>query len=886
MLFIVVILIILLIAVQIFRNYTQEKLYEESVAQLEEVETHLFEKLDIQLQQQWTYLNTLKDVCEEKGSMSEDELADILGHYERDLCPEKQTLLFRAIDEDGIYYTDEGKQGTWTGLDYLSHTYRQSFTIQNWLDNENYMAFTQLMVKPVEVDGKEITHLIILRSMTDMESYFHVTAYDNQNVSFVVDVNGVELSTSGELEGIDFEGRNVFNSLRKLTFPHVESFDDLIADAEDGDTVCTDFEVDGKRFYLIYNRLPAYVWGLLVIVSADSVAATTTAMVDSLLSLYITASVILLVVIMAIFLVTLRLRDTTDKLDTAEAATVAKSQFLANMSHDIRTPMNAIVGVSKLIENSAGDEEKTLYYVNKLQHSSQYMLGLINDILDMSKIEAGEVHLTKEPVKVADQVGQIESIIRSQANEKGQSLSLAVHDLRHEYVIGDSVRLRQVFLNLLTNAVKYTQNGGQIVFELSELSSDKKGFAMYRTRVIDNGFGMSQEFLEHIFEAFTREESSLTNKIQGTGLGMCITKSIIDLMGGTISVESELGKGSTFEVVFSLPIDAEAMVEAERILEEASAEITGVEHAGAGSATGDGSGTGAGMGVSQAAETGSDADAGAGAADTVGNSGIRERILLISSDEELADNVRSSLSEMPVDLSVVPSVSEALASQEDIVLMDEISPENIKALRDANRDIVLIFCCDYDRKDDIRDRLAESGVDGFVSRPFFYENLIVAVKQAKEKFKQDKHEVHSTLAGRRFLCAEDNELNAEILQALLDMHGASCTIYPNGQAIVEAFADVKPGDYDAILMDVQMPIMNGMDATRAIRSGQNPLGGSIPIIAMTANAFDSDVRDCLAAGMDIHIAKPIDITNLERAMNDLCGNSPSGGAAQGAETSE
>ncbi len=729
-----VISILLMFAVQIFQNYTQEKLYEESVSQLEEVGLHLFEKLDIQLKQQWTYLETLKVVFEETGSVSEEELADILRHYERDLCPEGKTLLFRAIDEDGIYYTHEGKQGIWTGLDFLSDTYQQSFLIQNWLDNENYMAFTQLLLKPVKVDGKEITHLVILRSMTDMEEYFHITAYDNQNLSYIVDVNGVVLAESGELEGIDFEGSNVFNRLRERKFTHVKNFDEVLDAAYEGDTICTDVEIDGEHYYLMYNRMPEYVWGLLVIVSADSVAASTANMVSSLMSLYIIFTVLLIVVLFVIFFVIFRLRDTADKLGTAEAATIAKSQFLSNMSHDIRTPMNAIVGLSKLMEFSADDPSKTLYYVHKLQSSSQYMLGLINDILDMSKIEAGEVHLNREPVNVREQVEQIETIIGQQAEEKGQSFAISMIDLTHEHLIGDGIRIRQIFLNLLTNAVKYTQNGGSIKFEIQELPSDDSEKANFKVSVIDNGFGMSPEFVEHIFEAFTREESSLTNKIQGTGLGMCITKSIVDLMGGTITVESELGKGSTFEVTFSLPIDAEAM---------------------------------------------------------------------------------------------------ALAAQ----------------TADA-------------------------------------ESAEAAEKQADEKSKNEKHEVHSALAGRRFLCAEDNELNAEILQAMLGMHDASCTIYPNGQEIVDAFADVKPGDYDAILMDVQMPIMNGMDATRAIRSSQNPLGGSIPIIAMTANAFDSDVRDCLAAGMDLHIAKPIDITALERAMIELCGNSHSGGAAaQGAETS-
>ena len=823
-------------------RFTMNQLYDESINQLREVSDHLFEKLEIQLDLQWDYLEKLEEDISDKSVMTQQELASQLLHAENDLSPVGKTIYLRVIDEDGYYYTNEGRQGLWTGIDKLSGADRQSFLIANWLDNENYMAFVTTPNTSLTVDGHEIIYFVLLRSMEDMQPFFRISAYDNKNGVYVIDSSGTILSESGTHDDTNFSGRNLFYSLRELTYPHMDSFDAVLEAAADGSTVCTDVRIGENRYYLVYNRVPNYDWGVMMLVDASDVAATATQMVDSLLQIYMLAMLALLAAAVASFSLIVRYhrnrkmlelkeqnekkletsnhalqlsqQKTEEALETAKSATRAKSQFLANMSHDIRTPMNAIVGVATLMENCTEDPGKLRYYIKKLQHSSHYMLGLINDILDMSKIEAGEVCLNLEPIKLADQVGQIESIIRSQANERGHSFSISVTDVSHEYLIGDSVRIRQVFINLLTNAVKYTQRGGNIRFDIRELPCDEPGHARILTSVIDNGIGMSDEFLEHIFEPFTREVSSTTNKIQGTGLGMCIAKSIVDLMGGTITVESALGRGSRFDVMLTLQIDVEA----------------------------------------------------------VRSTNVRS-VMLISRDEVLIGNVRAALREEPVELHVYDEAKDALSHlREDpteTILLDDIPFETVNMLRNASREAVLIFCCDYAHMEDMRRKIADSGVDGFVSRPFFYENLIIAVEQAREKGIVRKKENHSVLSGLRFLCAEDNELNAEILEALLTMHNASCTIYPNGAAIVDAFANIRPGDYDAILMDVQMPVMNGMQATRIIRDSDNPLGKTIPIIAMTANAFDSDVRDCLNAGMNLHLAKPLDITALERAMQEL-----------------
>ena len=390
----------------------------------------------------------------------------------------------------------------------------------------------------------------------------------------------------------------------------------------------------------------------------------------------------------------------TEALQTAENANKAKTDFLSNMSHDIRTPMNAIIGMTSLIRHDAGNKAKVIEYADKIDISSQHLLGIINDVLDMSKIEAGKTVFKYTDFSILDFITELNTIFHSQIDEKNQTLTIIKENIRHEWVNGDKVHLMQIFSNLVSNAVKYTQKGGKIQFLVEECETKSSVYAKYRFLVSDNGMGMSADFKETIFDAFTRAESSVTNKIQGTGLGMAITKNLVEAMGGTIDVESELGQGSCFEVLIDLRI-------------------------------------------------------------------AEDRKVVLTAQEEIDEP-------------------------------------------DSN-----------------------------------------------------------TLKGMRFLCAEDNELNAEILMELLKIEGAECIICENGERVLEAFEQSAPGDYDMILMDVQMPVMNGYDATRAIRRSTHELAKTIPIIAMTANAFSEDIQYSLAAGMNAHISKPVDMKTLEKTIRRI-----------------
>ena len=390
----------------------------------------------------------------------------------------------------------------------------------------------------------------------------------------------------------------------------------------------------------------------------------------------------------------------TEALQTAENANKAKTDFLSNMSHDIRTPMNAIIGMTSLIRHDAGNKDKVIEYADKIDISSQHLLGIINDVLDMSKIEAGKTVFKYTDFSMPDLIEELNTIFQPQIAERNQTLMVIKENIRHEWVNGDQVHLMQIFSNLLSNAVKYTQEGGKIQFLVEECETNSSVYAKYRFLVSDNGMGMSADFKETIFDPFTRAEGSVTNKIQGTGLGMAITRNLVEAMGGAIDVESELGQGSCFEVLIDL-----------RIAE---------------------------------------------------------------------------------DRSVSSTVQEEKNEQNDNIFQ-----------------------------------------------------------------------------GMRFLCAEDNELNAEILTELLKIEGAECTICENGEEILKTFEKSAPGDYDMILMDVQMPVMNGYEATKAIRRSSHELAKKIPIIAMTANAFSEDIQHSLAAGMNAHVSKPVEMRVLEKTIRSI-----------------
>ena len=519
-------------------------------------------------------------------------------------------------------------------------------------------------------------------------------------------------------------------------------------------------------------------------------------------------------------------------LQVAKSANEAKSNFLANMSHDIRTPMNAIVGFSMLLRKKPDNPDKVREYTKKIISSGQHLLSLINDVLDMSKIESGKTSLNPTEFRLAELIDEIHTIVIPQMKMKKLNFELRSRGRLPEYIVGDRMRINQILLNLLSNAIKYTPEGGSIILT-TEGRQKSANLAHIRFIVADNGYGMSAEFLKNLFEPFAREDNDKINGIQGTGLGMAITKNIVELMGGSISVDSEPGCGSVFNVDLELQIvNGEPDKEFWREL------------------------------------------------------GIT-RMLVADDMEEVCVDVRELMAETGVEVDCAIGGKEAVrmasAAAEiheeyhiiilDWKMMDMDGVEAARRIREKVGDMVPIMVLTSYDFENIEDKAREAGITAFLSKPFFVSSFRNAVE--KSCILSEEHDIMESpdermeFAGMRILAAEDNEPNAEILTELLKTEGIECEIAENGKEAVELFNASKPGYYDMIFMDIAMPVMDGYEATGFIRSSLHPDGATIPIVAMTAYVFEEDVRRSLEAGMDAHTAKPIDMENVKDLIRQL-----------------
>ena len=514
----------------------------------------------------------------------------------------------------------------------------------------------------------------------------------------------------------------------------------------------------------------------------------------------------------------------SSSLEIAKNANAAKSNFLANMSHDIRTPMNAIVGYSTLLIKDADDKNKIIEIGKKITYSSQHLLSLINDVLDMSKIESGRTSLNSDKVDVSEVINNISEIVLVQTKSKKQSFEIKTKGNIPPYIYADKLRLTQILLNLLSNAVKYTEKNGTISLVVEGYGNNGQTCHL-RFIVSDNGQGMSSEFIEKIFEPFSRETNSMTNKIQGTGLGMSITKSIIDLMGGTIDIQSELGKGSVFTVdlIFSVPLDEND----DNFF--ADHEIT--------------------------------------------------RVLVGDDEIDVTENIQSILSDAGLECDAaiggLESVDKATRAYEDnnsydVIILDWKMPdmdgvECVRRIRkEIGKDVPIFVLSSYDVSE-IEDEAKKAGVDLFLPKPFFLSNFqrVLDTYYQNKANTEEEGNNSNDFSGVKILVAEDNEINAEIITELLDSIGIKCVIAEDGLEALRVFTEESPDEFDMIFMDIQMPIMDGYESARRIRASNNTRAKSIPIIAMTANAFEDDVKASMASGMNAHISKPIDFERLK-----------------------
>ena len=513
-----------------------------------------------------------------------------------------------------------------------------------------------------------------------------------------------------------------------------------------------------------------------------------------------------------------------DAYDAANRANRAKTAFLSNMSHDIRTPMNAIVGMTAIAGANIENQERVLDCLGKITQASRHLLGLINEVLDMSRIESGKVVLTEEEFNLGELIDNLIAMAKSSIEEHHHAFEVRLETIEHEAVCGDALRIQQMITNILSNAIKYTPDGGSITFSLAERPTAHKGVGCYVFTVADNGVGMTEEFQKVLFEPFTRADDKRTSKIQGTGLGMAITRNIVNMMNGTIKVESAPGKGSTFTVTVFLKLQ-----EAEAVDNEILADLP---------------------------------------------------VLVVDDDAVCRESTVTMLEEIGIDGEAAASGPEAVERtverhqrQQDYfaVLVDWKMPgmdgiETTRAIRQqVGRDVPIIVLTAYDYAE-IEEEARKAGVDDFIAKPLFRSRLTAALKNLVEgRPIQPAHDglehlTQNDYHDKHILLVEDNALNREIAQELIGMTGANVEVAENGQEAVDAFAAAPAGHFDLIFMDIQMPLMNGYEAAAAIRSTRKGL--RVPIVAMTANAFAEDVILAKNAGMNEHLAKPLDLHKL------------------------
>ncbi len=502
----------------------------------------------------------------------------------------------------------------------------------------------------------------------------------------------------------------------------------------------------------------------------------------------------------------------------AEHANKAKTDFLSTMSHDIRTPMNAIIGLTAIAEKNLGDVESTRESLRKVSLAGNHLLTLINDILDISKVESGKLKLSPLTFSIVETVENLVNISQPMIKEKNIEFSFHTDQIEKEYLYTDQLRLNQIYINILSNAIKYTEPGGRVSVDLREEESAIPGCVKLSYVVADTGIGMSPEFMATMYQPFSRQIDSRVNSIQGTGLGLAITKQMVELIGGTIECQSELGKGTTFTVVLDIPV-------ADRQRDDMMLDPIDV--------------------------------------------------LIVDDDEATLQTASDTLASLGATVEQARSGLEALGMVEHrhlsgrdygVIIIDWKMPEidgveTIKRIRselDNHIPVLLISAYDWS---DIEDKAKEAGADGFVSKPLFRSTLYDKINDliGKESTSQEPEDDYSDLHGLRVLVAEDNDINWEIISAMLAMFGIDADRAENGRVCVDIMRTAAEGSYQLIFMDVQMPEMNGLDATKAIRRLENPWASSIPIVAMTADAFSENVTECLNAGMNGHIAKPVDI---------------------------
>ncbi len=674
-----------------------------------------------------------------------------------------------------------------------------------------------------ETGLKESCYLLRLVPISTVEEKwaFPTDKYKNADIA-IVDLEGNYI-----IKGSAFKNSNIFefyNSYNTKDSPHYIDLQQTFKQTSGTfEMLNSKGQLSFNAFTLINKNKEWYI--ISTIPKSDLISKS----VDWDLLLVVVISLILLMILDIISMISLnRKLEITAK--AADAANQAKTDFLSTMSHDIRTPMNAIIGLTTIIEKNVNDPASVSANLKKISMASSHLLTLINDILDISKVESGKLTLTPVSFSIVESAENLVNLSQPIVREKEIDFRFRNKNIKKEFLFADKLRINQIFINLLSNALKYTPKGGQVYVDMEEEPGTSDNTIKLNYVVKDTGIGMSKEFMEKMYEPFIRQTDSRINTIQGTGLGLAITKQMIDLMNGTIECQSEVGVGTLFKVTLELPVSE--MPEAEMVLPPIN-------------------------------------------------------VLIIDDDDVLLETAQDTLKALGANSETALSGSEGLTLIENhiadekpfnIIILDWKIPgmngiELTKKIREKTGDkvpILLVSAYDWST---IEEDAKKAGVNGFISKPLFRSSLYKTITEVLQiqTDNDTQEENNSDIAGMNILIAEDIDINYEIVSTFLEMYGITSVRACNGEEAVTLMESAVENQYDMIFMDIQMPVMNGLDATRAIRKLNNPVARTIPIIAMTADAFSENVAECIEAGMNGHIAKPIDVKVVIKEIRRIAG---------------
>ncbi len=827
-------LLILLVALLFVTAYFRiaASIRARSLGRMEEGVSTVIGEVRSKLERDSRLLNATADVISSVNNYDTDSMLEVM----ENVSPLMETMRIRILLPDDRILTAEGIYEEVTeGLSFAEEAPLGEHVSNRMLSSSGQPVLRHFV--PIIQDGETAALLYGVTTLKELPEILNIDNIYNASASiFIVDTRNGDFIMDTWHEGLgnihDFGGEPDRETKGEKTW---SQYTESIMNLETGYVIFRTNDTDGWQ-YMYYSPAGINQWSITVQVPESEAFAS----VFEVRRTCIIVGVLMSIAVGIYYLIMLRQSHRAtdqaveravleEKLKKAEAAERAKTTFLSNMSHDIRTPMNAIIGFTTLAETNLDNKPRVQEYLAKILSSSNHLLSLINDILDMSRIESGKLNIEEKPCSISDIFRDMRNIIQTQMQAKQLNFFMDTVDVVDEDIYCDKLHVNQVLLNLLSNAIKFTPNGGSVSLTVRQLPSAPTGYGSYEIRVKDTGIGMSPEFAAHIFEPFERERNSTVSGIQGTGLGMAITKSIVDTMGGSIQVETEQGRGTEFIITLTFRLQSGTR---QTVLIK---ELSGVR----------------GLVVDDSFAT---------------CDSVTKMLTQIGMRAEWSMHGREAVLRAK---QAVEMGDEFYAYIIDWALPDLSGLEVVRQIRSiVGERVPIIILTAYDWTA-FEEEAKQAGVTAFCNKPIFLselrDTLIAALgsgKSAPEETPAQKFNPAEGLRGLRLLLVEDNELNREIAQELLEESGFLVETAMDGTQAVEKVSQSQPGYYALVLMDVQMPVMDGYTASRAIRALENKELASIPIVAMTANAFDEDRRKALESGMNDHVAKPINVEKL------------------------